>query len=428
MRNPDSLTQCGVSLRNNPNRKNAQSAGEWSMTVSSRSKLSASSAAMCGKCRCCPAHIDSVTGEQLTLCLWCEDGVSCPNAKRVKNSSAEPTSTAPAVGPITRPAGKTLAGRSRASTPNIAPQKTAFERVASRPVRSDMAADGENPRHGSGTAKQNAVTAGKDRHKSQVSCGGVEGHGARSGESAVAGTPSIEHSVAAVSGYQAPPAGKFNPPPPTIKRNPRKPRATQPIWNTKSLAEVDTAKPKSYAERREEIETRVCSDCGGEFQVKRRSIVKTCRTCREKRFAQKIRANHPSRKYVFTPEMDERLRQVYLQRGRGGRFSIKATLGAEFGFPAHVITKHAVDLGISRTKEKPWSEVELDLLERHSFKTNTVISRIFREAGFSRSATAINNMVKRHVGGRRAQCPYYSKSKLGRRNAARLEFTPKESQ
>jgi hypothetical protein len=52
-------------------------------------------------------------------------------------------------------------------------------------------------------------------------------------------------------------------------------------------------------------------------------------------------------------------------------------------------------LGLARTKEKPWSEIEVDLLERWGRLTDAVIQRKFAAAGYSRSVNGIHLKLKR---------------------------------
>jgi hypothetical protein len=121
---------------------------------------------------------------------------------------------------------------------------------------------------------------------------------------------------------------------------------------------------------------------------------------------------NPRKKYFFTSEQDERIRQVYIERLKR-KFSAKATLASEFAMPVHAISKRAVELGVARVKERPWSQTELELLGRHAWKTNLIIARILKSAGYSRTPTAVNVMLKRRGFLKRGSRPFYSSRQLG---------------
>lgn len=112
--------------------------------------------------------------------------------------------------------------------------------------------------------------------------------------------------------------------------------------------------------------------------------------------------------------MDEQLRQVYrLHVTTRRKLPIKRTLAKRFGFPIHAIQKRAATLGLCRQKEKPWCEQELNLLEKHAWKSEGRIERLFRAAGFKRSQNAIHVKRNRHfVGGRVEHYPFYSARRL----------------
>jgi len=113
---------------------------------------------------------------------------------------------------------------------------------------------------------------------------------------------------------------------------------------------------------------------------------KFCEPCRAKK------RTKPSL-YVFTPQMDERLRTAYETRERLTRTLNQ--MAKETGWPKHVFRHRARDLGIARAKEKPWSRAEVTLLERHGWKSPGRLVAIFREAGFQRSHTSIEVKRKR---------------------------------
>lgn len=115
---------------------------------------------------------------------------------------------------------------------------------------------------------------------------------------------------------------------------------------------------------------------------------------------------------VFTPQMDDIIRHYYDRKLRQPKLSIKRCLEKQLGIPGWRALRRARELGLSRTREKPWSRQELDLLEKNIWKTTDVIARIFRKAGFPRTPTAICLARKRRMGGVRQNLPFWSASQL----------------
>lgn len=100
------------------------------------------------------------------------------------------------------------------------------------------------------------------------------------------------------------------------------------------------------------------------------------------------------RKYIFTPEMDAEIREVYQKAvympGFHQTGPVKK-LAKKFGMPRHKITRQAGLLGVRKiTKKEPnWSEEELKILERQAYKHPEVIYRHLKKAGFRRSIQGI---------------------------------------
>ena len=68
------------------------------------------------------------------------------------------------------------------------------------------------------------------------------------------------------------------------------------------------------------------------------------------------------RKYVFTDQIDQLIREIYLNhRDAKARPGIRL-LSKKVGMPHWALKKRARELGLARTKELPWSERELALL------------------------------------------------------------------
>ena len=70
-------------------------------------------------------------------------------------------------------------------------------------------------------------------------------------------------------------------------------------------------------------------------------------------------------------------------------------LAEQVGIPQWVLKKRARELGLTRTKEHPWSEAELAILERYAWMSDERIRLKLKSADYMRSATAIHLKLKR---------------------------------
>jgi hypothetical protein len=107
--------------------------------------------------------------------------------------------------------------------------------------------------------------------------------------------------------------------------------------------------------------------------------------------------NHAQRrrKYIFTIQLDDRIREIYLSHsGTKTRPGIKQ-LSERVGIPHWTLKKRARELGLARTKEKPWGEAELVILERYAWMSDERIRLKLKAAGYPRSATAIHSKLRR---------------------------------
>jgi hypothetical protein len=101
------------------------------------------------------------------------------------------------------------------------------------------------------------------------------------------------------------------------------------------------------------------------------------------------------RKYVFTDQVDQLIRAVYLNRRDGKtRFGIRP-LAKKVGMPHWALKKRARELGVTRTKELPWSEAELGILSRFAWMSDERIRLKLKAAGYSRTVTGIHLKLKR---------------------------------
>jgi hypothetical protein len=101
------------------------------------------------------------------------------------------------------------------------------------------------------------------------------------------------------------------------------------------------------------------------------------------------------RKYVFTDQIDQLIREFYLSRPDvKSRPSIRL-LASKVGMPHWARKKRARELGLARTKEKPWSEAELAILARYAWMSDERIRLKLKASGYQRTATGIHLKLKR---------------------------------
>src|SRR3974377_2076066 len=101
------------------------------------------------------------------------------------------------------------------------------------------------------------------------------------------------------------------------------------------------------------------------------------------------------RKYIFTDQIDQLIREIYLsQRDAGTRMGIRP-LAKKVGLPHWALKKSARELGLARTKELPWSEPELAILARHAWMSDERIRLKLKAAGYARTVTGIHLKLKR---------------------------------
>ena len=101
------------------------------------------------------------------------------------------------------------------------------------------------------------------------------------------------------------------------------------------------------------------------------------------------------RKYVFTDQIDQLIREIYLNhRDAKTRPGIRP-LAKKVGMPHWALKKRARELGLARTKELPWSEAELAILARYAWMSDERIRLKLKAAGYSRTVTGIHLKLKR---------------------------------
>src|SRR5437867_2574795 len=101
------------------------------------------------------------------------------------------------------------------------------------------------------------------------------------------------------------------------------------------------------------------------------------------------------RKYVFTTQIDGRIREIYLHHPNAkSRPSIRK-LADQVGIPHWALKKRARELGLARTKEKPWCEAELAILARCAWMSDEHIRLRLKASGYARTVTGIHLKLRR---------------------------------
>ena len=101
------------------------------------------------------------------------------------------------------------------------------------------------------------------------------------------------------------------------------------------------------------------------------------------------------RKYLFTDQIDQLIRETYLNhRDAKTRPGIRL-LAKKIGVPHWALKKRARELGLARTKELLWSEAELGILARYAWMSDERIRLKLKAAGYPRTVTGIHLKLKR---------------------------------
>lgn len=120
------------------------------------------------------------------------------------------------------------------------------------------------------------------------------------------------------------------------------------------------------------------------------------------------------RDWNLTPEIETVLRKLYSEPFNTKNRTLPGVkeTAKSMGYPGHVFCRFALELGLTKAKEKSWSEAEIDILDQHGYKSLPTLAGIFRAAGFSRTQTAILLMRQRR--GSHKSSPFYSLQALAR--------------
>ena len=101
------------------------------------------------------------------------------------------------------------------------------------------------------------------------------------------------------------------------------------------------------------------------------------------------------RKYIFTDQIDQFIREIYLNHRDAKRRPGVRLLAKRVGMPHWALKKRARELGLARTKELPWSERELEILARYAWMSDERIRLKLKAAGYARTVTGIHLKLKR---------------------------------
>jgi hypothetical protein len=101
------------------------------------------------------------------------------------------------------------------------------------------------------------------------------------------------------------------------------------------------------------------------------------------------------RKYIHTDATDAVIRHAYQQWiTYGNRTAIKSA-SVKLGWPRFAVTSRAMELRLTRTKSKPWTDAEEQMLERWGWLSLPRIAIKLRACGFRRTEAAIHIKLTR---------------------------------
>ena len=211
----------------------------------------------------------------------------------------------------------------------------------------------------------------------------------------------------------------------SVKAGPEKKKATGPgrpipvigVTSPEDLQEIaaSSMKRKEEIERAKEVRTRKAP------RTKNR-IVKVCECpCKRTfevepyraetaRFYSKACMKGMTRKasnlkWIFTPEMDAKIAEAYAGKVGMSKGVVVRVLAKELDVPSYSLISRARTLELINVvrhglngRPSPWSEEEKSLLHKNIKLSLGHIGKMFSDAGFSRSRTAIMMQIKRTYG------------------------------
>lgn len=136
---------------------------------------------------------------------------------------------------------------------------------------------------------------------------------------------------------------------------------------------------------------RQCEACGIIFYVDGWNLKHNpCRAC-SVQCSGLLLAGKPGKntKFVFTEEMDAKIRETYHQMTGGGQVK---SLAKQLGIPRWRVSKRATELGVTNHRlhhENPWMDEEISILEKCAKMTPSNIVKNLKKGGFDRSSVAV---------------------------------------
>jgi len=94
-------------------------------------------------------------------------------------------------------------------------------------------------------------------------------------------------------------------------------------------------------------------------------------------------------RWPFRPEHDDLIRDAYKKTYQFGQRGALTRVAQRIGYPKYAVLQRGRALGLARTKDRPWSDAELQMLRDMAHYTPATIARKMREAGFERSEAGV---------------------------------------
>jgi hypothetical protein len=99
-------------------------------------------------------------------------------------------------------------------------------------------------------------------------------------------------------------------------------------------------------------------------------------------------------RYAPSPAIDELIRAAYEKQRLGDRLAL-TVVSRKLGWPRYAMAKRGAELGVTRIKERVWSECEEEILNRYGHLPISAVQRRLLQSGFERSCAAVQVKVTR---------------------------------
>jgi len=151
------------------------------------------------------------------------------------------------------------------------------------------------------------------------------------------------------------------------------------------------------------------------YRSPKQKVPKYCSMACRRRFHS---GNYKRKKWLFTPEMDEQIRELY--RNKVSMKSVAYTgpvkkLAEKFGMPRWKVSKRAGELDVVpvQKKEPIYSDTEIWILNQCAHRSPQVVQKYLKRAGYRRSQQGIKLKMKRLQLSRATMNGYTSRSLAG---------------